>query len=195
MIKKLILFTSVILFNPNLSYAEEVRAYRKAKVSFSDFKELVGKVGKHRENNLVNFDTFLKMSKDPNVIILDTRSEFRFKRIHLKGAKHLNFADFTQENLKKIIPDADTKILIYCNNNFSGNELDFASKMFIPGENNPADDIASKQFTEQQKSIMLALNVPTYINLYGYGYRNIYELHELLDVADSRIEFEGSLIK
>ena len=41
---------------------------------------------------------------------------------------------------------------------------------------------------------MMALNVPTYINLYGYGYRNVYELDELVDVNDPRVEFEGSVV-
>jgi len=33
-----------------------------------------------------------------------------------------------------------------------------------------------------------------YINLFGYGYRNVYELHELVKVSDPRIEFEGSIV-
>ncbi len=41
---------------------------------------------------------------------------------------------------------------------------------------------------------MMALNIPTYINLYGYGYRNVYELHELVNVDDPRIAFEGSIV-
>ncbi len=41
---------------------------------------------------------------------------------------------------------------------------------------------------------MMALNVPTYINLYGYGYRNVYELDELVNVKDRRITFEGSIV-
>lgn len=35
-------------------------------------------------------------------------------------------------------------------------------------------------------------NIPTYINLYGYGYRNIYELDELVEMNDPRLEFEGT---
>jgi hypothetical protein len=41
---------------------------------------------------------------------------------------------------------------------------------------------------------MMSLNVPTYVNLYGYGYRNVYELHELVDVNDPRISFEGTIV-
>jgi hypothetical protein len=41
---------------------------------------------------------------------------------------------------------------------------------------------------------MMALNIPTYITLYGYGYRNVYELNELVKVSDPRITFEGSVV-
>jgi hypothetical protein len=42
---------------------------------------------------------------------------------------------------------------------------------------------------------MMALNVPTYINLYGYGYHNVYELDELVNVKDPRVKFEGTEVK
>jgi hypothetical protein len=45
-----------------------------------------------------------------------------------------------------------------------------------------------------EEPITLALNIPTYINLYGYGYRNVYELGELVNVNDKRISFEGSIV-
>jgi hypothetical protein len=51
------------------------------------------------------------------------------------------------------------------------------------------------QLADQAKPRMLALNIPTYINLYGYGYRNVYELHELVRVTDPRIEFEGTIVE
>jgi len=38
----------------------------------------------------------------------------------------------------------------------------------------------------------LALNIPAVINLYGYGFQNVYELNEFVDVNDSRILFEGT---
>ena len=42
---------------------------------------------------------------------------------------------------------------------------------------------------------MKAAILGTYINLYGYGYRNIYELDELVNVNDSRIECLGTEVK
>ncbi len=181
----LALATSVI-------WAEEA-TYPKAKVSFDDFKRLVAEVEPYRASRLVDLNTFLRMSKEPGVIILDSRSEFRFERIHLKGATHLAFTDFTQNNLAKAIPTFDTKILIYCNNNFDGNQVDFASKVASPRESKAS--AVSSQIAAQAKPIMMALNIPTYINLYGYGYRNVYELHELVKVSDPRIVFEGTTVE
>jgi rhodanese-related sulfurtransferase len=167
--------------------------YPKAKVSFQDFKGLVAEVEPQRANRLIDLNTFLEMSREPGVIILDTRSTFRFDRIHLKGAKHLSFTDFTQDNLNKILPSFETKILIYCNNNFDGNQTDFATKAAMPHPK-PGGAL-STQFASQDKPIMMALNIPTYINLYGYGYHNVYELHELVKVGDPRISFEGTIVE
>jgi rhodanese-related sulfurtransferase len=173
--------------------AADERAYPKAKVSFGDFKGLVAEVESHREKRLVSFDTFLKMSKEPNTIVLDARSDFRFERIHIKGAKHLSFTDFTQANLGKVIPSFETRVLIYCNNNFKGNEVDFASKIAVPLTSVAA--AVSNQLAPQERPLMMALNIPTYVNLYGYGYKNVYELDELVDVNDPRLVFDGTVAK
>lgn len=181
---------SVLLFAVGTAMSKD-KAYPKAKVSFEDFKGIVAELEPHRAKRLIGFDAFLKMSKEPGTIILDTRSTFRYERIHLKGAKHLSFTDFTQGNLQTIIPSFDTRILIYCNNNFEGDEVDFASKIAVPFTASGVS--AASQFKAQEKPRMMALNVPTYINLYGYGYRNVYELDELVNVKDPRAVFEGSL--
>lgn len=158
--------------------------FPKAKVSYSDFEDLVKVVKSHREKRLISFDEFLKKSKDPDVIILDTRSKNMYNKKHIKGAVHLNFSDFTQSNLAKIIPNTNTTILIYCNNNFDDDPVHFMSKtlMVMPSEE------------EKQRTLSLALNVPTYINLYGYGYKNVYELDEFISLLDQRITYEGTSI-
>jgi len=180
-----------ILLCANAVLAQE-KTYPKAKVSFDDFRQLVSEVEAHRANRLIDLDTFLTMIKKPGVIILDTRSTFRYERIHVKGARHLSFTDFTQDNLGKVIPSFDTTVLIYCNNNFDGNQTDFASKVAMPVT--PQGNVISAQFNSQAKPLMMALNIPTYINLYGYGYHNVYELHELVNVSDPRISLEGTIV-
>jgi hypothetical protein len=190
--KSKILAVLVMMVAAHAGFAQGTN-YPKAKVSFDDFKGLVAEVEIHRASRLVDLNTFITMSKEPGVIILDSRSAFRFDRIHVKGARHLAFTDFTQDNLRKVIPSFETTILIYCNNNFDGNQTDFASKVAMPRPK--SGNAVATQFAAQAKPIMMALNIPTYINLYGYGYRNVYELHELVNVNDPRIAFEGSLME
>ncbi|MBL0314122.1 MAG: rhodanese-like domain-containing protein [Holophagaceae bacterium] len=184
------LILSVMVANAGMA---QNKNYPKAKVSFEDYKALVTKVEAHRAGRLIDLNTFLKMSREPGVIILDTRSTFRFERIHLKGAKHLSFTDFTQDSLGKVLPSLETRILIYCNNNFDGNQTDFATKIAIP-RRRPSSALTT-QFASQAKPIMMALNIPTYINLYGYGYHNVYELNESVKVNDPRISFEGTIVE
>ncbi|WP_298416760.1 rhodanese-like domain-containing protein [uncultured Kordia sp.] len=154
----------------------------KPLVSFDDYKGLVAKVEKHREERMVDLATFVKMSQEEDVIILDARAEDLYKKSHIKGAVNLPFTKFTQQNLMRLIPDPETKILIYCNNNIQNDPIHFASKIALPINNQP---------------LMLALNIPTYINLYGYGYKNVYELNAVIDVLKSRtdnsyVQFEGT---
>jgi len=175
---KILAAFAMILFST--SVIAQDNSYPKAKVSFDDFKNLVSEVEPHREKRLVDLDTFLKMSNQPGVIILDSRSTFRYERIHVKGAKHLSFTDFTQNNLAEVIPSFETTILIYCNNNFDGNQIDFASKVAMPVTN--SGSIITAQFNSQEKPLMMALNIPTY------------ELNELVDINDPRISFEGSIV-
>lgn len=153
-------------------------------VDFDAFEKLAAEVRLHRQSRLITLDSFLKLSKEKKVLILDTRSESMYNAKHIQGAIHLNFSDFTQANLARLIPDPNTKILIYCNNNFKNDQIFFASKMIQPGRATIASD--------NEKPLTLALNIPTYINLYGYGYKNVYELSELVSVTDPRIKFEGT---
>lgn len=165
---------------------ENTATYPKAKVSYDDFKELVLKVENIRAERLISFNQFLELQLDSNTVVLDTRSSEKYQRKHLKGAINLPFTEFTQATLRRLIPDTATTILIYCNNNFSGDEVFFPTKSYVPGRT------GNYLFLAERRPISLALNVPTYINLYGYGYRNIYELDELVEMNDSRVEFEGT---
>ncbi len=151
--------------------ANDAPQYQSAKVDYSGFVNLTNEVEAYRQKRRLSFKDFKKMSQEPGVIILDTRSREMYDSKHIKGAVHLNFSDFTQEKLAKVIPSKDTKILIYCNNNISLDPKYFA-----------------------MKSLPLALNIPTFINLYGYGYKNIYELADLIPIDDINLEMEGTAV-
>lgn len=186
----------VALVNRSISQSKKVEAqfeepYEKALVNYDLFKKLVQEVDTYRARRLVSLNQFNEMRKDSNTIVLDTRSAFRYKRKHIKGAIHLNFSDFTQDTLYKLIPiRRNTRILIYCNNNINDDPIDFVSKSFVPSRM-PMVDL--KDLVPEQRT--LALNIPTYLNLYGYGYRNIYELNELVSIHDARLKLEGTAVR
>lgn len=170
----------------NYAQTKADEMYPKALVNYSDYKSLVTEVEAHRIKRLISLNKFIDFSKEANTIILDTRPKLRYDQKHIKGAIHLQFSEFTQDNLRRLIPNPNTRILIYCNNNFEGDQISFASKVMIPP--------SSLGSNTKEKSTTLALNIPTFINLYGYGYKNIFELGELVNIFDNRIRFEGSLV-
>ncbi|WP_282090337.1 rhodanese-like domain-containing protein [Aquimarina algiphila] len=176
----------ILTLMPLSMLSQKNREYPKAYVNFSFFEEVVKDAKLHRANRLISFAKFNKMSKNKNTIILDTRSKKMYDKMHIKGAVHLNFSDFTIETLSRIIPTKDTRILIYCNNNFEQKYpfLEaFPTKKISPKKTSPKNE----PFPEKT----LALNIPTFINLFGYGYTNVYELDELLS-SDSAVELEGN---
>ena len=109
------------------------------------------------------------MAGEAGTIILDTRSREAFALGHIDGAINLPFSDFTDAKLAAVIPSHDTRILIYCNNNFADN----------------VDPVMLKR-------VELALISPTFINLHGYGYENVYELGELTETSHPDVHWVSS---
>lgn len=163
----------LILFYVLLSYPSSLFAEAPANpaIQYQDFEKLTTSLGPVREKNRISENDFIKMSGEPGTVILDARSTDKFEKIHVKGALHLAFTDFTDDALKKVIPNKTTRILIYCNNNFDKEPVNFASKCFT-----------------------VALNIQTFINLHAYGYKNVFELGPFLDVKTTKIPFEGTAV-
>ena len=136
-------------------------------IDMEGFLRVSAKAAKHRETRRISQEEFLRMSHEPGTLVLDARSRDKFAELHVKGAMNLSFPDIAVESLRKAIPDKSTRILIYCNNNFLNAAGPFPSK--LPSA---------------------SLNLSTYIALYNYGYRNVYELGDTLDVKLSKLEFE-----
>ena len=141
-------------------------------IDMEGFLRVSARAAKHRESRRVAEDEFIKLSREAGTIILDARSEQKFAELHVKGAINLSFPDIALDSIKKVIPDKNTRILIYCNNNFRNAERPFPTK--LPSA---------------------SLNLSTYIALYNYGYRNIYELGDTLDLRASKLGFESSVKK
>ncbi len=162
--------------------------YKKAYVDFEVFNEVTKQAQAHRKDRLIHFADFIAASKTEGTIILDTRSKAMYDRMHIKGAIHLNFSDFNQASLAEIIPNFETRILIYCNNNFTQEPLfvvPFVTKSIQPLT-------VQKPLGLDTPPKTLALNIPTYINLFGYGYKNVYELSELVSTEHPLLALEGT---
>ena len=138
-------------------------------IDMKGFLRVSAEAARHRESRRISEADFIRMSRESGTVILDARSRARYDELHVKGAINLSFPDLTIESLRRTIPDKDTRILIYCNNNFRNAEGPFPRKL-----------------------LTASLNLSTYIALYNYGYRNVFELGPLLDIETSKLEFESS---
>ena len=141
-------------------------------IDMEAYLRVSAEAARHRLQRRVTEAEFIRMSREPGTVILDARSREKYDELHVKGAMHLSFPDIAVARLRERIPDRSTRILIYCNNNFTGAEGPFPNK--LPSA---------------------SLNLSTFIALYNHGYRNVWELGTTMRIQDSKIEFEGSAAK
>ncbi len=133
-------------------------------IDYPAYARLVGELGDLREERRLGWADFAAAARAKGALLLDARSETAFARGHIEGAVNLPFTDFTTESLRAVIgKNPNRPIYIYCNNNFT-------------------NDLAPVR----TKAAPLALNIQTFVNLYGYGYRNIWELADRIDFTDPR---------
>ena len=138
--------------------AQAEEAPQNPLIDYPGFVELAGKVGEYRETRRLPWDEFAARALADGAILLDARSETAFAQGHIEGAINLPLPDFTAERLAEVLgPDKDRPVYIYCNNNFADNRVPVVTK-----------------------KVELALNIPTFINLVGYGYANVWELAEVI---------------
>lgn len=134
-------------------------------IDYSGYVALTQKVGPYRAGRLLRAADFRRRAASSGALLLDARSTEAFRRGHIQGAVNLPFSDFTAESLARVIgPDRTRPIYIYCNNNFRNNVAPVMTK-----------------------SIQLALNIQTFVNLVGYGYPEVWELGEAVDMNDPAI--------
>jgi phage shock protein E len=135
-------------------------------IDYPGFRRLAAQVQPYRQTRLIRWAEFDRLRAERNVLILDARSESAFRQGHIAGAVNLPLPDFNAQSLRRLIGRTDRPILIYCNNNFSNNREPVVTKM-----------------------LPLALNIQTFINLVGYGYRNVRELNDVIDFNDPRVRW------
>ncbi len=157
-----------LLLSAAVSVADQKPSVPNPAIDMEGYLKVAAEAAKYRQTRRLSEEDFLKMSKEPGTIVLDARSKEMFDQIHVKGAINLSFPNIDVESLKKTLPDKEARILIYCNNNFR------AAPQFFP-----------------TKAAVASLNLSTYIALYSYGYRNVYELGPQVDLKDSKLSWAG----
>ena len=135
-------------------------------IDMPGYLQVSREAAEHRESRRLSEEEFIRLSGEPDTVILDARSREKFDELHIKGAMSLPFPDIAVDSLQTHIPDKNARILIYCNNNFADAPGPFPVKI-----------------------ARASLNLSTYIALYSYGYRNVFELEPLLDLKTTRLEF------
>jgi len=147
-------------------------AVQNPSIDMPAYLAVANEAAAHRVGRLLTEEQFLATSRKPGVVVLDARSRDKYDELHVRGAVNLPFSDITAESLARLVPDPETRILIYCNNNFANAEGPFPTKR-----------------------LDAALNLSTYIALYSYGYRDLWELGPRVDLAASKLEFDGTAIR
>lgn len=134
------------------------------RIDMKAYLEVARTAASYRDSHRLTEEEFIRMAAEPGTIVLDARSPEKYRQLHVAGAVNLTFADISEESLARLLPDKGARILIYCNNNFAGDESAFPRKL-----------------------ASASLNLSTYVALYDYGYRNVYELAPLLDVRTAKV--------
>jgi len=164
--KRILIVAVAMVCSIQLADAQKKATVVNPNIDMQGYLKVASEAAGYRESRRLTEDDFIRMSREPGTIILDARSHEKYDLLHIKGAINLSFPDITVESLDRVLPDKNARILIYCNNNFVGEEKAFPTKM-----------------------VTASLNLSTYIALYTYGYRNVYELGPLLDIKKSKLEF------
>lgn len=159
-----------LLVAVSAAHAEDKPELRNPAIDMPGYLSVSAQAAAHRNERRLSEAEFLRVSREAGTVILDARSAEKYAELHVQGAINLSFPDITVDSLAAILPDRNTRILIYCNNNFLNAPDAFPTKL-----------------------ARASLNLSTYIALYTYGYRNVYELAPLIDIHASQLPFESSI--
>jgi len=164
------LLAAAILALATVARAESPAAIENPAIDMPGYLRAASAAASHRDHHRVTEQQFARLAHLPDTVVLDARSRDQYDLLHVAGAINLSFPDIAVATLRQRIPDRSARILIYCNNNFVDAPGPFPAKL-------PA----------------ASLNLSTYIALYTYGYRNVWELGgPPVDPARSRLVFAGT---
>ncbi|MBI2213984.1 MAG: rhodanese-like domain-containing protein [Acidobacteria bacterium] len=164
--KKAVAFLLLVAISAASSADDRRTSIANPAIDMDGYLRVAEEAAEYRADRRLTEKEFIAMSREAGTIVLDARSREKYDELHVAGAVNLSFPDITVASLKTLAPDKSTRILIYCNNNFSNAEGPFPAK------------IASA-----------SLNLSTFIALYSYGYRNIWELGPQVELGKSKLSF------
>ena len=165
-----VLAAAAMLALATVARAEAQDVIENPAIDMPGYLHAASKAALYRDRHRVTEREFARLARLPDTVILDARSREKYDLMHVAGAINLSFPDIAVTTLWERIPARSTRILIYCNNNFVDAPGPFPTKL-------PA----------------ASLNLSTYIALYTYGYRNVWELGgPPVDPARSRLVFAGT---
>lgn len=151
--KKYILFLLIAMASyPTLSMEQPVELLQS-----EEYFERAKELQKFRKSRTVDMAKINEMLKDKDTILLDTRGDEDYKRLHIRGAKHLSYADMTTDRLAKLIPDKNTRIILYC----------YAAIMPLRTRNLP-------------------LSTNAFVDMHMYGYTNLYEIRNINTIKSTQ---------
>ncbi len=119
-------------------------------LDYNHFFEKSLKLQEFHSKRRIDVNTLLTMREDKNTIILDVRDKDDYDCVHIEGARNLGVGKMDGDSLAAIIPDKNTRIVIYCDNAL-----------------------------EPYPVKMTALVHHAFPVMYEYGYHNLYELEPL----------------
>ncbi|MFT5779628.1 MAG: hypothetical protein ACI837_002587 [Crocinitomicaceae bacterium] len=188
---------------------KEVRQHRKERLlNMDDFNAMSIKEG------VFILDTRLKAMYDAKHIKGAVHLNFSdFTQVNLDnlfGSRDASVLIYCNNNIdeetekieesEKFFRSKRSGTFVPLKNDLPGSIVDSTARGKIDGEANGIQEKEEvkemiEKLVEKAPPITLALNIPTYINLFGYGYKNVYELKDLVSVNDPRIEFEGTFLR
>lgn len=185
---RFMIFCLILSLSHRTTFAQrdEVKASLTEEDSACDsqrFIESAIKAEELRKTRRVDAEEFKKMASEPNTLILDARGKSAFENLHVRGAVNLPYTEFSETSLAHVIPDKSTRILLYCRNNLISVRVGMNADLSQPRRPGPDLEL------EYEKGRSAGLNIPTYITLYIYGYRNVWELKPAVDPNNTSIEF------
>ncbi len=123
------------------------KAKIEKEIDYDAYYKKAGELSSLRKERTIGVNKLLEMKEDKKTIILDVRSKISYECSHIDGAINIPYSDIKEGTLKSIIPNKDTRVIIYCDNGI-----------------------------EEMITRVMPLSMQAFPLIYQLGYQNIYEL-------------------